>query len=431
MTPGLPIAALTAAMAAASVSAETITVCAKGCDFTSINAAIAAASDGDAIQLRAGTYSEGVVIDTLGRRISIVGVADRSGIPRTILDGGDVHGILQCIRGEGEETIFENLVIRNGSAPAGAGMYNEGSSPTLTNCTFTGNSSASGGGGMSNRSSSPTLVGCMFEGNSSVTAGAMSNFNQSSPVLVECVFRDNTAGVAGAMSNILSCSPTMTGCSFTGNSSEDFCGVMFNLDRCNPALIGCTFEDNSADGSGGVMVNSENSNPSLTDCTFARNSGTRGGGIFNSQSSPVLNDCEFIMNSATFGGGMYNNESAPCLDTCTFTGNSAFDGGGGGMYNDNKSNPTLNASLLCDNGPNQISGPFTNIDSCITESCRDCDFGNQCPGDLNDDEAVDAADLEILLARMGSSDEQADLDRDGEVGGADLGLLSAAWGPCR
>ena len=100
------------------------------------------------------------------------------------------------------------------------------------------------------------------------------------------------------------------------------------------------------------------------------------------------------------------------------------------MKNDNKSNPTLNESLLCDNDSNQIPGPFTNIDSCITDSCLECDFGNQCLGDLNDDEAVDAADLVILLARMGSSDEQADLDQDGEVGGADLGLLIAAWGPC-
>lgn len=50
---------LTTAALAGSMSAETITVCAKGCDHTSINAAITVASDGDVIQLAAETYREG------------------------------------------------------------------------------------------------------------------------------------------------------------------------------------------------------------------------------------------------------------------------------------------------------------------------------------------------------------------------------------
>ena len=63
------IAAVALALLASSATAETITVCAKGCDYTSINAAIAAASDGDVIQLAAETYYEGEVIDLLGKEI--------------------------------------------------------------------------------------------------------------------------------------------------------------------------------------------------------------------------------------------------------------------------------------------------------------------------------------------------------------------------
>jgi hypothetical protein len=46
----------------------------------------------------------------------------------------------------------------NGSSPAnrGGGMYNQASSPTLTNITFSVNSAILGGGGMYNDSSSPT-----------------------------------------------------------------------------------------------------------------------------------------------------------------------------------------------------------------------------------------------------------------------------------
>ena len=64
------------AISSATASAETITVCASGCDYTSINAAIGAAGDGDVIQLAAETYFEGEQIDTLGKAITLRGVLD-------------------------------------------------------------------------------------------------------------------------------------------------------------------------------------------------------------------------------------------------------------------------------------------------------------------------------------------------------------------
>jgi hypothetical protein len=53
-----------------------------------------------------------------------------------------------------------------------------------------------------------------------------------------------------------------------------------------------------------------------------------------------------------------------------------------------------------------------------------------CPGDLNGDGIVGGADLGLLLAVWGTDDPAADLSGDGTIGGADLGLLAAAWGPC-
>jgi len=53
-----------------------------------------------------------------------------------------------------------------------------------------------------------------------------------------------------------------------------------------------------------------------------------------------------------------------------------------------------------------------------------------CVGDLNGDGVVDGADLGILLAAWGSGDPLADLNGDRLVDGADLGTLLAAWGPC-
>jgi len=57
--------------------------------------------------------------------------------------------------------------------------------------------------------------------------------------------------------------------------------------------------------------------------------------------------------------------------------------------------------------------------------------GGGMPGDLNGDGVVNGADLGLLLAEWGACPRPgecaADLDDDGVVGGADLGLLLAAW----
>jgi hypothetical protein len=50
---------------------------------------------------------------------------------------------------------------------------------------------------------------------------------------------------------------------------------------------------------------------------------------------------------------------------------------------------------------------------------------------LNGDDAVDPADLALLLAAWGPNPgHPADLNNDGEVNAADLAVLLAAWGPC-
>lgn len=52
-----------------------------------------------------------------------------------------------------------------------------------------------------------------------------------------------------------------------------------------------------------------------------------------------------------------------------------------------------------------------------------------CPADLNRSGQVDGADLGVLLSGWGGTG-QADLNVDGTVDGADLGVLLSGWGPC-
>ncbi len=171
------MSALLAAGLAGSATAETITVCAKGCDYTSINAAIAVASDGDVIQLAAETYYEGEVIDTDGKAITLRGVLGKASEPLSMLDGNGAHRVLICHRGEGAGTVFEGVVIQNGLASEpnpgdrGAGLFNYNSSPTLINCTFRNNSASRSGGGVVNYASKSILTDCTFTGNSATSFG--------------------------------------------------------------------------------------------------------------------------------------------------------------------------------------------------------------------------------------------------------------------
>lgn len=53
-----------------------------------------------------------------------------------------------------------------------------------------------------------------------------------------------------------------------------------------------------------------------------------------------------------------------------------------------------------------------------------------CPADLNGDGTVNGADLGILLASWNAVGGAADIDGSGLVDGGDLGLLLGGWGPC-
>jgi len=202
--------------------------------------------------------------------------------------------------------VLDGFTITGGNANGpfpynyGGGMYNFISSPTLTNCTFSGNSTGREGEG-----------------------GAMYN-DASSPTLTDCIFDDNWANNGGAMYN----------------------------DRSNPNLSGCILSRNSAERGGAVY--NYGSAPSLTDCTFSSNSAYYGGGMYNYNSSPVLTGCWFNGNSASLGGGIYNNRSSPALTNCIFAGNSASTGGGIDNYQQNS--PTVVNCTFVGNSAKKGSG---------------------------------------------------------------------------
>ncbi len=214
-------------------------------------------------------------------------------------------------------------------------MLNVGGDPTLSNIIFSDNSATFGGG--------------MF--NEGVDLGN-NNWNGSDPILTNISFTNNSATEGGGMENMNHSSPTLMNVIFSGNTVTRSGGGMLNFESCSPTLTNVTFKENSA-AAGGGMLNWMNNDPVLTNVTFANNEaiwimgGGIGGGIGNSQSSPVLTSVTFSDNSATYsGGGIYNeNNSNPVVRNTILWGNTAPDGA---QVYDITSTPVVSDSVVQD-----------------------------------------------------------------------------------
>ncbi|MGA2071057.1 MAG: right-handed parallel beta-helix repeat-containing protein [Sedimentisphaerales bacterium] len=239
----------------------------------------------------------------------------------------------------------------------GGGMYNNSGSPTITNCTFSGNSADNGGGyggggGMYNEGGGPIVTNCTFSGNAAFG-------------WIDYTGQNAHGGGGGGMFNYYS-SPVVTNCTFSENSAIGFYpygigsgGGMYNKGG-SPMVTNCTFSGNSArwrnitnGGSGGGMYTYYGGNVIITNCKFVGNIaygggiyygqclGGSGGGMYN-EGNAIITNCIFTGNSARsgngasggngggLGGGMCNDGYSE-VTNCTFSGNSAEEGYGGGI----------------------------------------------------------------------------------------------------
>jgi hypothetical protein len=366
--------------------------------YATIQAAINAASDGDRVLVAPGNYVGS--LDLLGKSITISGASDAAGSVLRSSDGGRV------------------MVLASDRA-----------TPQFHNLTFTG------------ASSERAVV---------VTGG--------NPLFSRCIFRANTRGAV------------VDGRPCSANSGSTF--------------VDCLFVDNSEPNGGAVYLASTNSR--FTRCVFLRNvaqgptSGVNAGGSVYvndwncGRHTFVFEDCIFARGSAVWGGAIYSQGTFPNaptvmrIDRCTFWRTEASSGKA--MWNWYITAPVASTSLC---GPNPIqnswsdAGGNTIVPDCPVEPpFADCDgdeipdlmalllglaedgdsngvpdacgcalnpsLPSCCVGNLNGDGAVDGADLGILLNLWGTCPAPcpADLNRDGVVDGADLGVVLAGWGAC-
>lgn len=187
--------------------------------------------------------------------------------------------------------ILDGFTISGGRANGsvgGGGMYNERSSPTLNNLTFTGNEGRFGGG--------------MYS-------------SGSSPNLTDVTFINNYGYYGGGILNSFS-SPTLNRVSFIRNDTGNFGGGMTNSYHSSPKLTNITFSSNHADGLGGGMANLDDSSPELTNVTFIGNSvGTDhlGEAIYNFRSSHVLLRNAIVWGNTPSLNQIYNDATSSTI----------------------------------------------------------------------------------------------------------------------
>ncbi len=313
-----------------------------------VQAGITAASSGDAVWVKAGTYIETITMKsgvslyggftgseasvdqrnvlvnasilnatTLGTRLHVVTM---NGLTNARIDGMTIEGGMA--NGSGQD-----------ASGAGINCNNLNSTNTITNCTFISNVSSSYGSGIAClAASSPLISACIFIGNGV----------QASPLVL------STGG--GALYCSAS-SPTVTSCTMGANYATTNGGGVYCAGGSLPVFTTCIFYANVVTQQAGIgsamggAVYCNASTPSFTGCAFSGNSaannllgsGAGGGAVYLAATSPVtFTNCLFSGNytGASGGGAVYCTGSAPSFINCTISSNSSAtsSANGGGVF---------------------------------------------------------------------------------------------------
>jgi len=155
------------------------------------------------------------------------------------------------IRGGNANNESSDLICIEGPCQVrnlGGGMVNSaGTLTTIRACKFLENYTQRSGGGMLNTfNSSPSISDCVFSGNQAENGGGMNNFNGSSPTVVNCAFWGNEANFGAAVRNHTDSDASYVNCSFSGNDAGANNGAMRNVDS-DVTLKNCILWGNSSE----------------------------------------------------------------------------------------------------------------------------------------------------------------------------------------
>jgi parallel beta-helix repeat protein len=397
-------------------------------DYTTIQAAVDAASNGDEILVAPGTYTGtgDQVVDMLGKAITL----RASGTPeQTIIDGEGARLVIACHGGEGTDTVIEGFTITGGNFGGGIDCK-DSSSPTISGCTISGNGVNWGFGISCYLSCSPTITNCTISYNN---GDGIYCYLSSSPTITDCTISGNYGGASGGG---IYCrdnsSPAITNCTISGNAAESGGGIY--CEDGSVILHECDFNGNSAANGGAIWL--DNSEINATYCVLRNNGAVeywqdntgKGGAIYATSSQCSLQNSILSGNLAEQYGGAIclDTGSSLYLDFCDLSENTAVLSGGG-IYSSVSAVWSL-STTYCGNSPEHLFGGWVDQgDNVFSDICDEPAF---CQGNTNEDYDVDVLDLLYVIAVWGTGNPAGDVTDDGWVNVDDLLLVITSWGAC-
>lgn len=431
--------------------------------------ALAAATAGDEIWVAAGTYrpttgTNRTLSITLKTGVAIYGGFAGDERAREDRDWEANVTILSGDLGENDPVITDNSyhVVRGGSANATAVLDGFTITGGNANGSSTGDSDR-GGGALMVTSSHATIRNCRFVGNRCTFGGGAVYVRQSSPTFTNCDFVNNNGGQFGGAFDIFNTShPTFTNCSFRGNIAVRAGGVEI-FGNCQAKLRNCVFFKNTATGAegGGAVFVASSSTPQLRNCSIVGNhANVNFGGVRSTGSTTSIANSVIWGNTGPGGSQAPSQQLSHAGAGSISVSWSCVQGGYAGTGNissdpmlanvvtgdlhllpgspciDAASNGAVPADVTTDADglPRFVDDPATADTGSGTAPIVDMGAYElqatvaPCVGDLDGNGSVDGADLGLLLGAWGGSG--GDLNGDGTTDGADLGELLAAWGAC-
>ena len=307
---------------------------------------------------------------------------DASALGSLTLDAGGENRVFSIFAPTGSEVDLTHLTIANGRADNGGGIHVKEATVTVTNSKFFGNFACWGGGIFSDYESTLTVTNCALVGNSAY------------------------GGQGGAGGGIFSHSDnalTVTNCTLSGNAS-DSAGAVYYYRYYGPLILNNSILSRNIGGNLPYGHDAVINQCSLTE-SFARNPSDGGDGWGDDPSTPDINE------SANDDYG----------DLRLLPGSPAIDAGDNTLAVDADGHP-----LTVD-----VAGNLRIVGAAVDIGAYEArEF---IPGDLNLDQAVDSADLDLIRGNWNrdvfpGSLIDGDPSGDGYVGSADLDIVRGNWG---
>ncbi len=286
------------------VQAATITVCASGCDYTSIQSAIdnPLTVNGDIIELSGETYTE-INID-VHKSVTIRGVNAASTIVQSNASVTDAFARVFTIDNNKTVTL-ENMTIRHGNTNgAGGGIFNNGTL-TVNNSTISNNISNGHGGGIHNNNS-------LTINNTTISDNQSRNGNGAG-------IRNNAIGDTLSINNSI----------VANNSATKNGGGISNNAGTTTITNSLIINNSTTVGAAGVNTSGTSGNLIITNSTISGNTaGTNGGGILQGTGNTTITFSTITNNRAANsganngnGGGIVNNNGTFTISNSIVSGN--------------------------------------------------------------------------------------------------------------